>query len=117
MHLNARSIPPKMDKIRFLINKTQVGALCISETWLDPSINDSAIEEDNYSLIRKDRNRNGGGVCVLIRSDLHFSVREGLINEEAEILIIDICLRKTNPILLGVCYRPPQQNSLGECIK
>ena len=40
---------------------------------------------------------------MLIRSDLHFSVREGLINEEAEILIIDICLRKTNPILLGVC--------------
>ena len=113
MHLNARSILPKMDEIRFLINKTQVGALCISETWLDPSINDSAIEMDNYSLIRKDRNRNGGGVCVFIRSDLHFSVREDLINEEAEILMIDICLRKTNPILLGVCYRP-QPNSFYE---
>ena len=42
-----------------------------------------------------------------------FSVREDLINDKAEILMIDICLPKTKPILLGVCYRP-QQNSFYE---
>ena len=55
---------------------------------------DSEIKIDNYCLVRKDCNMNGGGLCVFILSDLHFSVREDLINDEAEILMIDICLRR-----------------------
>lgn len=111
MHLNARSILPKIDEIRQLISKTKVGVFCISESWLDSSVSDFEIEIENYSLLRKDRNRNGGGVCVYIRLDLHFSFRPDLVNDNAEILMIDICLPRTKPILLGVCYRAPQHNS------
>ena len=51
---------------------------------------------------------------MFIRLDLHFSVREDFDqSNEAKILMIDICLPKTKPILLGVCYRP-QQNSFYE---
>lgn len=45
---------------------------------------------------------------------LYFTVREDLVNDEPEILMIDLCFRKAKPILLGVCYRPPQQNSFYE---
>ena len=105
MHLNARSILPKMDEIRFLMNKTQVGACVFLKPGSIPVSMTLRLKWDNYSLIRKDQNRNRGRVCVFIRSDLHFSVRVDLINDEAEILMIDICLPKTKPILLGVCYQ------------
>ena len=66
IHLNSRSILPKIDEIRLIAKETKCACFCFSETWLDSSISDSEISIDNYSIVRKDRNRNGGGVLIYI---------------------------------------------------
>ena len=43
----------------------------MSETWLDPSVQDSEVDIEGYSLIRKDRNRKGGDVCMYISEPRH----------------------------------------------
>ena len=56
--------------IRFLANQTHAAYISISETLLDNSTFDTELHIPNYNLIWRDRNRQGGGVCIFIRSDL-----------------------------------------------
>lgn len=104
-----------MNEIRLLCKSNKVGLLCFTETWLDDSVNDAEIEIENYCLIRNDRNRRGGGVCIYLRSDICFKPREDLHDEQIEAIWINV-LPKTKPILVGVCYRPPDQTNFYELL-
>ena len=79
-----------------------------SETKLDEIIQDEEMNIEGYNLIRKDRCRNVGGVACFIRNDIHFNIREELM-DEMESIFFDILLPKSRPILIGVLYRPPNQ--------
>lgn len=109
VHLNIRSLLPKIDEVRMLARNTRAACICMTETWLDETVFDSEIQIDNYVLRRQDRNRHGGGVCIYVRSDLSFNPRDDLSHDELEATWIDLILPKTKPILCGVVYRPPQQ--------
>ena len=90
---------------------SKAAVLAVSETWLDGSIMDAEIELVGYTVIRKDRNRNGGGVCLYIRSDISYNPRPELLCDELESVWIDLLLPMTRPISVGVCYRPPNQQN------
>ena len=106
IHLNCNSLLSKIEELRTFILSTSPHIICFSETKLDKSISDGEIAIDNYSCVRKDRNRNGGGVACFIHKSIAFEVRSDF-SEEFENIFIDILLPKTKPILLGVAYRPP----------
>ena len=61
-------------------------------------------------MIRNDRNREGGGVCIYVKSTLAFNVRSDLNDPKLEALWVEILLPKSKSILIGVCYRPPEQS-------
>ena len=84
--------------------------IALSETWLNDTVTDQEVRVEGYSVIRKDRDRQGGGVCLYINEDLAFSERRDLENDNIEAVWADIILPKTKPILVGSCYRPPKQN-------
>ncbi len=117
LHLNIRSLLPKITEIRLLSNSNKVGLFCFTETWLDDSIKDAEIEIENYFLIRRDRNRKGGGVCVYVRSDIGFNQRMDLNNDQIEAVWLNILLPKNKPILVGACYRPPDQTMFYEILE
>ena len=48
-----------------LIHTMKADILCVSETWLDPSISDLDIEIVNYAIHRHDRNRHGGALLFM----------------------------------------------------
>ena len=100
---------PQDDEVRLLARNTNVVCLCLSETWLDYMIFDAEVHIANYSLRRKDRNRNGGGVAIYIRSDIAFSPRDDLNHDLLEATFVDILLPKTKPILCGSIYRVTNQ--------
>ena len=110
IHLNTRSLLPKLDDLRIL------AANGITESWLDAS--DSAIDITDYTIIRRDRNREGGDVCIYIRSDFIFKLRDDICTT-LETVWAELYLPKTKPILIGVCYRPPKHvhffNTLEQC--
>ena len=91
LHLNVNSLLPKIHKIRQITSRTSATIIGITETKLDKTIYDDEVKIDGYSIIRKDRNRNGGGVCCYIKIDRCFNVRENF-GTDFENGFIDILL-------------------------
>ena len=62
-----------IDELRTILSKNGVHVCALNETRLDKDIDDSEIKVPDYSVIRKHRNRNGGGVAIYIHKDLNKS--------------------------------------------
>ncbi len=71
-HINTRSLLPKIEEIRFLIKKTDLDILCISETRLSDKVSDNEVYIHGYTVKRQDRldGRRGGGVCMYVKNTL-----------------------------------------------
>ena len=41
IHLNVRSLLPKIDEVRLIANQSNAACICLSETWLDDSVFDT----------------------------------------------------------------------------
>ena len=109
-----RSINNKLNDLHVEIaNKYDIIAVC--ETWLNDSTPDSLINcNDTYTIIRKDRNTRGGGVCLFLSKLVtsKFTVRNVVIPDlfqSLEIVCVDIfCCGITSRLVL--VYRPPNYN-------
>ena len=110
---------PKIDQVRLIAHKTNAAILGLSESKIDNSVSDNEISISGYNVLRNDRNKRGGGVICYIRVDINYNRRENF-SKDTENIFIDILLPKTKPILIGIIYRPPDQNgfirSLSEAI-
>ena len=98
-----------MKELRSIAEKSKVAVIGITETKLDKSVLDSEIDIENYTIIRRDRNRNGGGVACYIRSDICFN-ELNIFSSEVENICFNILLKNLQTISIGVFYRPPNQN-------
>ena len=105
VHLNARSLSPKISEIKILASEIMPSIFGISESWLDDSITNREIEIPGFSVIRNDRKRDGGGVCIYVHSSLAFNTRSDLLESNLEAVWVEIMLPKSKPLIVGVCYR------------
>ena len=53
-----------------------IDLIAFNETRLDSSITNGMIHLNDYDIIRKDRSRNGGGVCIYLRSSINYIIRQ-----------------------------------------
>ena len=102
LHINIRSLLPKISELRSLVSKASPAVVAISESWLDESVPDNEINIQEYTVLRHDRNRCGGGVCIYVRNDIGFNSRPDLHNDQLENIWLEILLPKTKPICFGV---------------
>ena len=86
IHVNARSILPKMSELRIMAKEYKAAVIAISETWLDYSVINSEIQIEGYSILRNDRDRHGGGVCTYIINGIAFNPRADLQTDGVESL-------------------------------
>ena len=76
---------------------------CLCETFLTEDISDSEIQIPEFSIVRCDRHlREGGGVCIYVRTTNPFNVCVKFSNSICDLLIINI----HHPSLI-MMYRPP----------
>ena len=115
VHLNCNSLLNKIDEIRQFVTDFKPHVICFSETKIDSSVSNSEVSIDGYSVIRRDRNRHGGGVACFVNNSIHFNERNDFVGD-FEHIFIDILLPKTTPILLGVVYRPPNTLNFDELL-
>ena len=108
-HLNIRSIRNKIDSILHLLDHD---ILCFTETHLDNSVTNDALEIPGYcNIIRKDRTGIGiglgGGIILYYKDYIKVERRCDLEMPDMESLWIEI---KTKPhnTLVNVLYRSPQ---------
>ena len=81
--------------------------LALSETRLDNTFTDSAVSIDDYTLIRRDRFRSGGGVAIYVCNVIDFKIRSDLSDPDLEFLCIEIQKPRARPFLISNWYRPP----------
>ena len=74
-HLTVNSLLSKIDELRDITNYIKPAILGITESKLDSSVTNAEVNINGYSIIRNDRNRNGGGVACYIRNDLCFNIK------------------------------------------
>ena len=106
IYLNARSIVPKRFDLSAYVLTGDFDVVAVTEIFLDDSIHDSHIVPPGYVVFRKDRNRHGGGVLLLIRESLNTSLQPDL-DDQCELLWVNIPI-KSSAILFGVFYHCPQ---------
>ena len=61
-------------------------------------------------MIRKDRNRAGGGVVIYIRDIISFSERNDLVPGGLEMLCLEVARPFSKSFLVCTWYRPPNSN-------
>ena len=94
-----------IDGLRILLNDQYFNIVAINETRLDPTIADNLVQIDGYTILRKDRNTNGGGVCLYLRSTINYKIRDNFVNE-FEVLTVDIMKPNSRTFNVTVLYRP-----------
>ncbi len=70
-----------IDELRVLLCNHMVGILAINESKLDSTINSKEIYTAGHEIVRRDRPQNGrqgGGICIYIKSNLSFRSRDDL---------------------------------------
>ena len=65
-------LPSKIDELRYFVGHTKASILGITETKLDSTATDQEISINGDSILRNDRNRNGGGVACYVSAFLCF---------------------------------------------
>ena len=74
---------------------------------LDLSVANHEIKINGYDVVRKDRNRHGGGVVIYTRSSINYTVRDDLAHESLEAITLEISKPRSKPFLINSWYRPP----------
>ena len=105
--LNIASLPKHVNEIRFLLHDKKLNILILNETRLDSSISDNLVNIEGYDILRSDRKRNGGGVCMYIRCHVNYENRPDLIPYDLEAICLEIKQANSKSFIILSVYRPP----------
>ena len=105
--LNIVSLPKHIDEIRIILADQYFDVLALNETRLDKNISNQDMFIQNYDLIRADRSRSGGGVCLYVKNSINYLNRNDLIGENLEPICIEIFKPSSASFIVGTIYRPP----------
>ena len=98
---------PHLDELRVFVSEQRPHIICITETKIDSTIDNSRIEIDDYVVVRNDRNRHDGGVAMYIHKNVNYKLREDLAYSEIESISIQVKVGNYKPFIVTSVYRPP----------
>ena len=96
-----------LDELRIFISEHRPHIICITETKIDSTIDNSHIEIDDYVVVRNNRNRHGGGVAMYIHKTVNYKLREDIAFSEIESISIQVKVGNYKPFIVTSVYRPP----------
>ena len=99
--LNINSLLAHIDEFQVFMEDSAIDIISINETKLDCS---------GYEIVRKDRKtngRHGGGVCIYVKCNLNYKIREDISSDELEYLTVEFNKPRSRPLLVSTWYRPP----------
>ncbi|GAB0208671.1 hypothetical protein GRJ2_003332800 [Grus japonensis] len=116
IYTNAHSMGNKQEHLETIVQQENYDIVAVTETWWDDSHNWSAAM-DGYKLFRRDRQeRRGGGVALYVKECFDcLELNDG--DDRVECLWIRIRGKANKAdIMVGVCYRPPNQDEQADKI-
>ena len=115
-HLNINHFRNKFVDICNILEGNLADIFFISETKLDASFPIPQFNVDGFRCIRADRNANGGGILVYIRSDIAFRRRtdiESIVSTPVESIVLEVAVRKEKWLM--ACLYNPNNKTKREC--
>ena len=109
--LNVASLVKHLDEIRLILLDRNLDVLAINETRLDSTISDGLVSIDGYNVLRADRDRNGGGVCIYIRCQINYTPRPDLVPTDLEAVCVEINQANAQSFIISSIYRPPSSTN------
>ncbi|GAB0207545.1 hypothetical protein GRJ2_003220200 [Grus japonensis] len=110
IYTNACSMGNKQKELEAIMQQDSYDLVAITETWWDDS-RDWSAAMDGYKLFRRDRQgRRGSGVALYVR-ECFDCIEPKDCDDKVECLWVRMRGKANKAdILLGVCYRPPNQD-------
>lgn len=99
---NVRILNSKTKNFYLTCSSADYDIICLTETWLNPSVNNSELFNQNYNVYRCDRSpvnslkSRSGGVLIAVRSSISSKVIQVAGAELAEIVFVKCSLPKQN---------------------
>ena len=98
------------DELLLYMQNKLFDIITLNETRLDSSVLNGEIEIPGYDIVRRDRNRSGGGVAMYIRSNIPYTIRKDLFPDNLELICVEIKKFKSKSQLITTWYRPPNSS-------
>ena len=119
LQFNARSLHPKLSELADVVSHLQPDIVAITETWLTNAVPDGVLLLPDYgSIVRADRGstgvktsrcgggkQRGGGVLLLIKNSINYSVRSDL-QSWSESTWIEVKTCSSRSLVVGCLYLP-----------
>lgn len=93
-HVNITTLPGHYADAEVLMEKAALDVFAVTESRLDCTLLDSKICPSGFTCYRKDRNRNGGGCAIFVRSKWPSKRRSDLESDCLEMVCVEICPEK-----------------------
>ena len=108
LHINTRSVLPKMDQLKVWIHSSNPDVLVITETWLRKSVLNTDVDLSSYNLFLQNRSSEGGGVAIFNKEHLQCSVvSTKSVPKQFDFLVLRIKLSNNSLLTVAGCYWPP----------
>ncbi len=108
LHINIRSLLPKLDLLKSWVHTVTPDVLAISESWLQKSVVNPVISIPGYNIFRQDRATKGSGVALYVKNHLQCTILlSKSVPKLLELLVLKIKLSNNFSLSVAVCYRPP----------
>ncbi|RWR99767.1 hypothetical protein B4U79_18749 [Dinothrombium tinctorium] len=96
-------------------NSENVKIFVLCETWLNETINNTAIEP-NFQIFRTDRKFRRGGVCIGVHKDILASKINLFEQENFEAIAVKIIINNSSIVIVSL-YIPPNNKEVYKIIK
>ena len=104
--LNIGSLLKHFGEIKVFLDEYKPHILGLNETRLNDDVEDDDLFIEGYSIVRRDRNRNGGGVPIYISDDIPYNTRPDF-DTGIESVSIQANIPFVKPIIFTCVCRPP----------
>ena len=101
------SLPKYIDESRIILGDQlqYFDVLALNETRLDENISNQDMFIQNYDLIRADRSRSGGGVCLYVKNSINYL--NELVGDNLEAIFMKVFKPSSASFIVGAIYRHP----------
>ena len=98
--LKIRGMFKHLDELRLFSDEHSPNLICLNETKLDSDVADNELRlEGFHEVFRKDRDKNGGGVAIYVRSNIKCKIREDF-GDDLESISVELDVPYVKPILV-----------------
>jgi len=105
--INVNGLRGKSLQMEEVIFEQDPDVILCQETKIDSSVSNSELFPSSLTVFRKDRTRDGGGVCIAVKSHLNAVECHDLEDSETETIWIQLQGTDHQPVYICSFYRPP----------